>query len=62
MNEEYEANMPDLSTLIDKLRLKFDQKMQHGESFAEVKKIYLEIKALESRLKMDNWQDSKKLE
>lgn len=39
-----------LSAQLNELKTKFDQKMLNGDSFAEVKIIYLEIKKLETQL------------
>jgi hypothetical protein len=56
MNEYHEANLPSLVIHLNELKSLFDEKIQHGECFEEVKKIYNEIKELESKLNVINWQ------
>ncbi len=56
MHEYHEANMHSLIILLNELKSKLDQKMHQGETFENVKKLYMQIKALESQLGIINWQ------
>ena len=56
MNGYQETNMSTLITLLNELRSKFDHQLLHGESFDEAKKVYLQIKELESQLKRRNFK------
>lgn len=47
IHEKYDVS---LTAQLHELKTKFDQRMLNGESFEEVKKIYLEIKRLEVQL------------
>ena len=46
----HENDAAALSARLNELKIKFDQRMLNGDSFSEVKKIYLEIKKLETQL------------
>jgi len=46
----HENDAAALSARLNELKIKFDQRMLNGDSFAEVKKIYLEIKKIETQL------------
>jgi hypothetical protein len=59
MNEYHEANTPALVIRLNQLKARFEEKMEQGECFEEVKKLYMEIKNLESELKAINWQSQK---
>ena len=41
---------------LNELKAKFDKVMRDGGTFAEVKKIYMEIKELECHLKVLEWE------
>jgi len=59
MNEYHEADTADLIIHLNESKFQFDQKMKKCKNFEEVKKLYMEIKELESHLNVINWQDQK---
>ena len=59
MNEYHEANSSFLTTRLNDLKSQFDQKMQQGGSFEEVKQVYLQIKELELKLNDVKWHSQK---
>ena len=44
-----------LRIILNELRSKFDQSMRQGETFGNLKEIYLQIKELECLLKAMEW-------
>jgi hypothetical protein len=44
---------------LNELRTQFDTAMRNGETFANLKKVYMEIKELECHLKVIEWEATK---
>jgi len=59
MNEYHEANNSFLTARLNELKSQFDQRMQQGGSFEEVKQVYLQIKELELKLNDVKWHSQK---
>lgn len=59
MHEYRETDATTLILRLNELKSQFDQKMVQGDSFEEVKKIYMEIKVLKSQLQVITWQFGK---
>ena len=56
MKEYHEADSPALTNLLRELKSRFDQKLLQGETFEDAKKIYMQIKEIETHLNVINWQ------
>lgn len=56
MKEYHEADSSTLTNLLNELKAKFDQKLRQGETFEDAKKVYMQIKEIESHLKVITWQ------
>ena len=56
MKEYHGADSAALTNLINELKSRFDHKLLQGESFEDVKKVYMQIKEIESHLNVIDWQ------
>lgn len=58
MNAYTQADSATLNLLLHELKSKFDQKLIEGETFEEAKKVYMQIKQIESQLDFINWHNT----
>lgn len=56
MYEYHVFDVVSLKIQLNELRSQFDQKLQQGECFEEVKKLYMKIKELDSKIKVIGWR------
>jgi hypothetical protein len=57
MKANHEADATSLTILLNELKSKFDQKLIQGETFEIAKEVYMQIKQIESKLNVINWQN-----
>lgn len=59
MQHEIKTDITSLSIELNELKSKFDLSMRQGDSFANLKKVYLKIKELTCHLQALEWDTQK---
>jgi hypothetical protein len=59
MRNDISTDITSLSIQLNELKSKFDQLMRQGDTFANIKKVYMEIKELTCYLQALEWDAQK---
>jgi hypothetical protein len=60
MQNDIQTDITSISIQLNELKSEFDRSMRHGDSFANLKKVYMKIKELTCHMQALEW-DSQRL-